>query len=130
MRDETERLVKEAVERKTLTVKQGKTRIDSKCRKCGALNRVSAAHGQVRVPYTCKECGEKPRAPVRERDHRKKCFKSKQRRRHPRRRVEKLLSAINLNGQLPWSDWIRLGLVYQLQVDLKEIKPSSVKLGE
>ena len=29
MREETERLVKEALERKTLTVKQGKTRIDS-----------------------------------------------------------------------------------------------------
>ena len=50
MREETERLVKEALERKTLSVKQGKTRIDSKCRKCGALNRVSAAQGQVRVP--------------------------------------------------------------------------------
>jgi predicted RNA-binding Zn-ribbon protein involved in translation (DUF1610 family) len=61
MREETERLVKEALERKTLTVKQGKTRLDSKCRKCGALNRVSAAQGQVRVPYTCKECGEKQR---------------------------------------------------------------------
>ena len=58
MRDETERLVKEVLERKTLTVKQGTTRIDSKCRKCGALNRVSAAQGQVRVQYTCKECGE------------------------------------------------------------------------
>jgi hypothetical protein len=31
MREETERLVKEALERKTLTVKQGKIRIDSKC---------------------------------------------------------------------------------------------------
>ena len=61
MRDETERLVKEALERKTLTVKQGKTRIDSKCGKCGALNRVSAAQGQVRVSYTCKECGEEQR---------------------------------------------------------------------
>jgi len=59
MREETERLVKEALERKTLTIKQGKTRIDSKCRKCGALNRVSAAQGQVRVPYVCKECDEK-----------------------------------------------------------------------
>jgi len=58
MRDETERLVKEALERKNLTVKQGKTRIDSKCRKCGALNRVSAEPGEVRVPYRCKECGE------------------------------------------------------------------------
>jgi hypothetical protein len=38
MRDETERLVKEALERKTFTVKQGKTRIDSKCGKCGALS--------------------------------------------------------------------------------------------
>jgi hypothetical protein len=61
MRDQAERLVKEALERKNLTVKQGKTRIDSRCRKCGALNRVSAAQGQVRVPYTCKECGEKQR---------------------------------------------------------------------
>jgi predicted RNA-binding Zn-ribbon protein involved in translation (DUF1610 family) len=61
MREESERLVKEALERKTLTVKQGETRIDNKCRKCGALNRVSAAQGQVRVPYICKECGEKQR---------------------------------------------------------------------
>jgi hypothetical protein len=61
MRDETELLVKEALERKTVTVRQGKTRIDSKCRKCGALNRVSAAQGQVRVQYTCKECGENQR---------------------------------------------------------------------
>src|SRR5436853_378568 len=59
MREETERLVKEALERKTITVKQGRTRIDSKCRKCGALNRVSADQGQVRVSYVCKECGEK-----------------------------------------------------------------------
>jgi predicted RNA-binding Zn-ribbon protein involved in translation (DUF1610 family) len=61
MRDEAERLVREALERKTLTVTQGETRIESKCRKCGALNRVSAAQGQVRVPYTCKECGEEQR---------------------------------------------------------------------
>jgi hypothetical protein len=59
MRDETERLVKEALERKTVTVKQGQTRIETKCGKCGAPNRVSADPGQVRVPYTCKECGEK-----------------------------------------------------------------------
>jgi len=61
MRDETERLVKEALECKALTIKQGKTRIESKCGKCGAPNRVSADPGQVRVPYTCKECGEKQR---------------------------------------------------------------------
>src|SRR3984893_3396612 len=54
MREETERLVKEALERKAITIKQGKTRIESKCAKCGALNRVSAGEGQVRVPYTCK----------------------------------------------------------------------------
>ena len=59
MREETERLVKEALERKTVTVKKGQTRIETKCGKCGAPNRVSVAPGQVRVPYTCKECGEK-----------------------------------------------------------------------
>jgi len=53
MRDETERLVKEALERKTVTVKQGQTRIETKCGKCGAPNRVSADSRQVRVPYTC-----------------------------------------------------------------------------
>ena len=61
MREETERLVKEALERKSITIKQGKTRIESKCAKCGALNRVAAGQGQVRVPYTCKECGEEQR---------------------------------------------------------------------
>jgi RNase P subunit RPR2 len=61
MRDETERLVKEALERKTVTIKQGQTRIEIKCGKCGAPNRVSAAPGQTRVPYTCKECGDKQR---------------------------------------------------------------------
>ena len=59
MREETERLVKEAMERKTVAVKQGKTRIDAKCRKCGAPNRVSANQGEVRAAFTCKECGEK-----------------------------------------------------------------------
>ncbi len=59
MREETERLVKEAMQRKAIAVKQGKTRIDAKCGKCGAPNRVLAAPGQVRVPYTCKECGAK-----------------------------------------------------------------------
>ncbi|MFY9838356.1 MAG: hypothetical protein WAK55_18180 [Xanthobacteraceae bacterium] len=53
MRDETERLVKEALERKTV-----RTRIEAKCGKCGASNRVSADPGKVRVLYRCKECGE------------------------------------------------------------------------
>jgi hypothetical protein len=59
MREETERLVKEALERKSVAIKQGNTRIEAICGKCGAPNRVSAAPGQVRVAYTCKECGDK-----------------------------------------------------------------------
>ena len=59
MREETERLVKEAMERKTVAVKQGKARIDAICGKCGAPNRVLAVPGQVRVAYTCKDCGDK-----------------------------------------------------------------------
>lgn len=61
MREETERLVREALERKSVTIKQGQTRIEAKCGKCGAPNRVSAQPGQQRVPFTCKECGEKQR---------------------------------------------------------------------
>lgn len=59
MRAEAERLVKEAMERKAVTIKQGNTRIDTKCGKCGAPNRVSAAPGETRVAYKCKECGAK-----------------------------------------------------------------------
>ena len=59
MRDEAERLVREALERKNVVVKQAKTRIDAKCRKCGAPNRASANQGELRVAFTCKECGEK-----------------------------------------------------------------------
>jgi transposase-like protein len=58
-RAETERLIKEAMERKAITIKQGNTRIETKCGKCGAPNRVSAPPGQVRVPFACKECGQK-----------------------------------------------------------------------
>lgn len=58
-REEAERLIKEALERKTVTVKQGNTRIETTCGKCGAKNRVSAPPGQIRVPFTCKECGHK-----------------------------------------------------------------------
>ncbi len=61
MREETERLVKDALERKAVAIKQGNTRIEAVCGKCGAPNRVSAAPGQVRVEYTCKECGQKQR---------------------------------------------------------------------
>ena len=59
MREEAQRLVKEAMERKTVAIKQGQTRIEAKCRKCGAPNRVSAPPGEIRVQFTCKECGDK-----------------------------------------------------------------------
>jgi hypothetical protein len=62
MREEAERLIKEAMERKNLTIKQGDTRIETKCGKCGAPNKVKAAPGQTRVEYACKECGHKQRA--------------------------------------------------------------------
>jgi hypothetical protein len=58
-REETERLIREAMERKAIIIKQGDTRIEATCGKCGAKNRVSAPPGQVRVPFACKECGEK-----------------------------------------------------------------------
>lgn len=59
MREESERLIKEALERRAVVVKQGDTRIEATCGKCGAKNRVSATPGQVRVAFTCKECGDK-----------------------------------------------------------------------
>jgi predicted RNA-binding Zn-ribbon protein involved in translation (DUF1610 family) len=62
MREEAERLVKEAMERKTVAVTQGETRIETKCGKCGAPNRVKGTRGETRVEYTCKECGHKQRA--------------------------------------------------------------------
>lgn len=61
MRAEAERLIKEAMERKTVSIKQGNTRIEAVCGKCGAPNRVSAEHGQTRVVYKCKECGHQQR---------------------------------------------------------------------
>jgi hypothetical protein len=59
MREEAERLIRETMERKALVVKQGDTRIEAKCGKCGAPNRVSAPKGKTRVTFTCKECGLK-----------------------------------------------------------------------
>ncbi len=61
MREEAERLIKEAMARKGVTVKQGDTRIEAKCGKCGAPNRVTAAPGQSRVEFKCKECGAEQR---------------------------------------------------------------------
>lgn len=59
MKEESERLIREALERGKVTVKQGKTRIETKCGKCGAPNRVMADPGETRVAFTCKECGQK-----------------------------------------------------------------------
>jgi RNA polymerase-binding transcription factor DksA len=59
MREEAERLIREAMAKKTVTVKQGNTRIEAVCGKCGAPNRVTAQPGETRVAYACKECGHK-----------------------------------------------------------------------
>ena len=59
MREESDRLIKEAMAKKAVTIKQGDTRIEATCGKCGAKNRVSASPGQLRVPFSCKECGQK-----------------------------------------------------------------------
>jgi RNase P subunit RPR2 len=60
-REEAERLIREAMERKSLTIKRGDTRIDATCGKCGEKNRVSAPPGETRVQFACKECGHKQR---------------------------------------------------------------------
>ena len=57
LREEAERLIRESMEKKTIVVKQGDTRIEAVCGKCGTPNRVQAAKGQVRVKFTCKQCG-------------------------------------------------------------------------
>jgi RNase P subunit RPR2 len=59
MREEAERLMREAMEKRTLVVKEGNTRIDATCGKCGAPNRISAERGAARVKFACKECGHK-----------------------------------------------------------------------
>jgi transcription elongation factor Elf1 len=58
MRQEAERLMREAMERKGVAVKQGETRIVAKCGKCGAENKMKASRGATRVSFTCKECGQ------------------------------------------------------------------------
>ena len=59
MREEAERLIRETMENKNLVVKQGNTRIEAVCGKCGAPNRVQAARGETRVKFVCKNCGQK-----------------------------------------------------------------------
>jgi transposase-like protein len=59
MREEAERLIRETMARKAIVVKQGDTRINATCGKCGAANRVTAAKGVSRASFACKECGHK-----------------------------------------------------------------------
>ena len=59
MREEAERLIRETMEKKALVVKQGNTRIEAVCGKCGAPNRVQAARGETRAKFVCKNCGQK-----------------------------------------------------------------------
>src|SRR5439155_7734765 len=59
MREEAERLIRETMEKRNLTVKQGNTRIEAVCGNCGAPNRVQAARGETRVKFVCKNCGQK-----------------------------------------------------------------------
>ncbi|HZP77438.1 MAG TPA: hypothetical protein VFB45_14945 [Pseudolabrys sp.] len=61
MRAEAERLMRAAMERKAIVIKKGDTRIEAKCAKCGAPNRVLAAQGQSRVQFKCKECDHQQR---------------------------------------------------------------------
>jgi len=56
LRAESERLVKEAMERK-LTIQQIKPRKDAQCGKCGATTRVHVDAGKSRAQFKCKECG-------------------------------------------------------------------------
>jgi hypothetical protein len=62
MRDEAERLIREAMEKKSISITKGDTRIEAKCGKCGAVNKVSAAPGEARPKYKCKECGHQQNA--------------------------------------------------------------------
>lgn len=57
-REELDRLVKEALERGSVSVTKVDGRREEKCGKCGAPNRVKVPVGQTRVTYTCKECGQ------------------------------------------------------------------------
>ena len=59
MREEAERLIRETLEKKNLVIKQGDTRIEAVCGKCGAPNRVMAERGAGRVKFTCKNCGQR-----------------------------------------------------------------------
>jgi len=56
-REEVDRLVKEALERGSVSVTKVEGRREVKCGSCGAPNRVKIPLGQIRVDFKCKECG-------------------------------------------------------------------------
>lgn len=56
-REEAERLIREALERKTVTIKQADMKIEAVCGKCGGKTKVVIPHGQSRASYKCKDCG-------------------------------------------------------------------------
>lgn len=60
-RQETERLIQEALARKSVSIQKVDARREEKCGKCGAPNRVKIPIGETRVDYRCKECGHKQR---------------------------------------------------------------------
>jgi predicted RNA-binding Zn ribbon-like protein len=62
LREETDRLIREAMEKNAVTVTKGKTRIEASCGKCNARNRVVLAPGETRGTFTCKECGHKQKS--------------------------------------------------------------------
>jgi DNA-directed RNA polymerase subunit M/transcription elongation factor TFIIS len=57
LREETERLVQEALQRKGVTIEKLKTRIDVVCGKCGFRSHVLTETESRRVSFKCKECG-------------------------------------------------------------------------
>jgi hypothetical protein len=60
-REELDRLVKEALERKAVSVQKVDGKRQETCGKCGAANRVTIPPGAGRVTYSCKECGHEQR---------------------------------------------------------------------
>ena len=56
-REELDRLVKEALARRSVSVTKVDGRREETCGKCGAANRVKIPVGESRVTYKCKECG-------------------------------------------------------------------------
>jgi transposase-like protein len=60
-REELDRLVKEALEGKAVSVTKVDGKREDTCGKCGAPNRVTIPSGAGRVHYKCKECGHEQR---------------------------------------------------------------------